>query len=258
MLNQSCIIILPCYNVGAYLAECLCSIKNQTYTNWKAIIVNDGSTDDTARVAQAFVDADSRFTLLSHTTNQGQAAARNTALAFIFDQTENYKTFVSEPENTWISFLDSDDYLDKDFLSEMLTMPALVKGHNASDYDIIQSGYRRVLNDGTVLEAKHPHHFYQFVSPCMRLYKSDLLYDLRFPERMIYEDVIFSLDLWSKHPKYCIIPYIGYNYRRNPTSTTSKPNIPAQHTLYPSIYMTTAPLWLKLYTIIRLKFHFFK
>ncbi len=251
MHNQSCIFIIPCYNVEAYLAECLCSIRNLTYPHWKAIIVNDGSSDDCAHVAQAFVEADPRFTLLSHKKNRGQSAARNTALAYVFDKQANRTPFIESPEDTWISFLDADDYLDTDFLSAMLTIPR-------TTVDVIQSGYRRVQNDGLIIEAKHPHHFYQFVSPCMRLYRSELLRDLRFPEGMIYEDVIFSLNLWAKRPTYEIIPYIGYNYRLNPTSTTATPNTIAEHVLYPAIRRTAASFWLKLYTVIRLRFHFHK
>jgi hypothetical protein len=92
----------------------------------------------------------------------------------------------------------------------------------------------------------------------MRLYKSELLRDVRFPEGMIYEDVIFSLRLWAKRPKRTIIPYIGYNYRLNNVSTTSRVDRPAQRKLYATIRATQAPLWLKLYTIIRLKIHFLR
>ncbi len=249
MNNQECIIIIPCYNVGGYLAECLCSVKSQSYPHWKAIIVNDGSTDDCAHIAQAFVEADSRFVLLTHKRNRGQSAARNTALNYYFDELQAKH---NNPENEgWITFLDADDYIDSDYLSCLLTIPR-------KKADVIQSGYRRVQNDGLVIEAKHPRQFYRFVSPCMRLYRSGLLRELRFPEGMIYEDVIFSLNLWALHPSYEIIPYIGYNYRLNPTSTTATPNTIAEHVLYPAIRRTSAPFWLKLYTVIRLRFHFHK
>ena len=227
-------IIVPFYNAGPYLAQCLCSLTNQTYHNIAILLVDDGSTDDSLRIANAFVEADKRIKLFTQ-PNRGQSAARNTALQHV--------------QEGYICFVDADDWLDSDFLERSL---------NAPQADIIQSGYRRITDNGTIIEQKLPRHSYQFTVPWGRLYRSHLLKNVRFPEGMIYEDVIFSLNLWAKHPKQIIIPYIGYNYRLNPLSTTSRIDKQAQQKLYTTIWDTKAPLWLKLFTILRLKFHFRK
>ena len=73
---------------------------------------------------------------------------------------------------------------------------------------------------------------------------------------MIYEDVIFSLNIWGSKPSYRILPYIGYNYRFNELSTTSQPNPAARNTLFAAIRHTRASFWLQSLTILRLKLHY--
>lgn len=228
-------IIIPVYNAEPYLEQCLRSIADQTYAGWLAIVVNDGSTDGSLRVAERFAGTDKRFQVLT-IPHAGQSAARNAGLEIV--------------KSAYVCFLDADDWLDSNYLSTLL--------EHAGSYEVVQSGYRRVTNEGAVTESRLPKHFYQFASPCMRLYRTAVVQDVRFPLGMIYEDVIFSLHLWAKHPTYRLIPYIGYNYRLNPNSTTSHYNQSAQQTLYAAIRKTQAPWWLKMYTILRLKFHFRK
>ncbi len=228
-------IIVPAYNAGKYLAECLCSIKNQSYPNWRCIIVDDGSTDNTVGIAQAFAEADKRFELLQQKKNAGQSAARNKALKTV--------------RNGYVAFVDADDWLDKDYLERLAQM------RNA---DMVQCGYKRVTDDGKVTETKLPRSKYQFTVPWGRLYRSERLQDIRFPEGIIYEDVVFSLKLWAKHPKVTIIPYLGYNYRLNPSSTTAHKDTAAQQKLFQAIRTIQVPFWLKIYTLFRLKMHFKK
>ena len=243
-MKHSTLIIIPAYNASKYIAECLCSVKNQTYEHWHCIIVDDGSTDNTASIAQAFVDADQRFTLLRHESNRGQSAARNTALDYVSSLNAKRSTL-----NDFITFLDADDWLDKNHLQTLV--------NNIGDKDILQVGYRRISDNGLVLEEKTPRHFHQFTSPCLRLYRAQYLLQAdHFKEGMIYEDVIFSLNIWGSKPSYRILPYVGYNYRFNELSTTSQPNPAARKTLYAAIRQTKAPWWLQRFTTLRLKMHF--
>jgi glycosyltransferase involved in cell wall biosynthesis len=73
-------VIVPCYNYGNYIPEALSSIREQTYTNWECIIVDDGSTDNSRQVIEAFIENDPRFKLIS-IANSGVSAARNTGVA---------------------------------------------------------------------------------------------------------------------------------------------------------------------------------
>ena len=75
-------IIIPAYNVAAYIGECLNSIQAQTFTDWECICVDDGSTDETKDIISNYVDNDKRFILLSQ-ANAGVSAARNTGMEHI-------------------------------------------------------------------------------------------------------------------------------------------------------------------------------
>lgn len=232
-------VIVPVYNAAYYLTECVNSLINQdTGSPLQIILVDDGSTDNSLAMIRLFADNYAanthRQVLMLTQAHAGQSAARNLGMQHATGQ--------------YVCFVDADDWLEKDFVSTMLTAKS----------EVVQCGYKRVKNDGTVIQAKHPCHFYRFVSPCMRLYKREILSDMHFPEAMIYEDVIFSLNLWAKHPTHTILPYAGYNYRLNEASTTSRIDPAAQRKLYSALRATRAPRWLKLYTIIRLKIHFRK
>ena len=236
-------IIVPIYNAEAYLARCIESLIHQTYRALQIILVNDGSTDQSQAIAEQYAAEDSRILVLSQ-ANKGQSAARNCGL--------------KHATGEWISFVDADDYLNTDFYATLLP--------NSHDYDCVQIGYKRISTDGRLLEEKCPRHFYQFTSPCMRLYRSEILtkHQLMFPEGMIYEDVIFSLDLWAINPRYIQLPYTGYNYTSNPLSTTAKRNRTKEKQLFEVLSArlrnaSTMKLWcITLLTIIRLKLHFMR
>ena len=95
-------IIIPVYNVAPYLRECLDSVLAQTFTEWEAICVDDGSTDGSGDILNEFADKDARIKVL-HQANSGVSVARNCGL-------EN-------AIGDWIGFVDSDDVVDADWLS---------------------------------------------------------------------------------------------------------------------------------------------
>ncbi|WP_300447880.1 glycosyltransferase family A protein [uncultured Helicobacter sp.] len=77
-------IIIPLYNAERYIKRCLKSIKSQTYRDFTAIMINDGSTDKSIEIVTACIKDDKRFILLSQ-DNQGQSMARNKALEIVRD-----------------------------------------------------------------------------------------------------------------------------------------------------------------------------
>jgi glycosyltransferase involved in cell wall biosynthesis len=87
-------IIIPCYNQGHFLDESISSLVSQSYTNWEAIIINDGSTDMTFDVADKWIKKDSRIKLVSR-SNNGLSSARNTGIEF--------------SSGEYIALLDADD-----------------------------------------------------------------------------------------------------------------------------------------------------
>ncbi len=238
-MNPLISVIVPIYNVEKYLNQCLLSIQQQTYPHLQVILIDDGSTDQSARIAQQFVDADSRFQLLRQ-ANAGQSAARNRGMALATGQ--------------YISFIDADDYIAPDFYETLLPY--------TQHAQIIQIGYTTITADGVIQRSHLSCHKYQFTSASMRLYPTDYLsqHHIQFEEGYIYEDVLFSVDVWLQQPTITSINYTGYYYRTNPTSTTS-------------VKRDTRPLFrlltqrsqaanlrgklLILHTRIRLKAHFF-
>ena len=237
-------VIVPVYNTAAYLSRCIESLINQTYSDLQIILIDDGSTDNSGAIADEWQSKDSRIEVY-HQPNQGQSAARNAGL--------------QHAKGEYIAFVDSDDYIDSNYFSTML---------QAADAttDCVQTGYRRVQQNGEIIKAYRPKHFYQYTSPCMRLYRREFIeqHHLHFPEGMIYEDVVFSIDLWLAHPTYKMIPYCGYNYTLNTSSTTSRKCPQAEEALYRLLkqrWQTAVSITDRLliaYTIIRLKIHFLK
>ena len=237
-------VIVPIYNAAPYLARCIESLIHQPHQALQIILINDGSTDNSLAVAEQYAAQDSRIQVYSLPTNQGQSVARNLGL--------------QHANGEYISFVDADDYIDNDFYTYML--------QNISNLDCVQIGYRRVTKEGKILIEKLPKHFYQFTSPCMRLYRREVFskHNLRFPQGMIYEDVIFSLDFWATHPTYRMLSYTGYNYLANAHSTTATRNLVAKELLFATLNdkrkysKSILQKLLITYTILRLRLHFIK
>ena len=100
-------IIVPIYNTAKYLPQCLNSIINQAQHNLEIILVDDGSTDDSGRIADKYAKIDQRIKVI-HQKNQGQSAARNIGIA--------------KASGEFISFIDSDDYIKPNFIKTLLEL----------------------------------------------------------------------------------------------------------------------------------------
>ena len=264
-------VIIPTYNDGAYLDACLDSIRSQQLNGQtiEVIVVDDGSEGKELRSegvkelrsegvkesrSEGVKELRSEGVILLHQEHAGQSAARNRGL--------------QAAKGEFIVFVDADDRLEPDWMAQHLSA---IEG-----VDYVQSGYTRtapLLDRCAVRPAeglkdrcadRHiPHHRWQFTSPCMRMYRREAIEGMRFEEGMIYEDVLWSVDLWQRNLKCRMIPYAGYLYTLNPKSTTSRPHPDAQQKLFQALRERAhnAPLRHKLriyYTILRLKIHFIK
>lgn len=125
-------IIIPCYNQAHFLDESVSNLIDQTYQNWEAIIVNDGSTDNTIEIASGWVSRDSRIKLVSHTTNYGLAHARNTG--------------INLANGEFIAFLDCDDKFSPLHLD-------LFYSEFKNEFDIVFSSYCYFSKYGTILHT---------------------------------------------------------------------------------------------------------
>jgi glycosyltransferase involved in cell wall biosynthesis len=99
-------VIIPVYNVEAYLRRCLDSICGQTWRNLEIICVNDCTTDKSAEILEEYAANDKRFKIITHSKNRGLSAARNTGMAAATGE--------------YIYFIDSDDWIDVDYIEIML------------------------------------------------------------------------------------------------------------------------------------------
>ena len=129
ILNPLFSIIIPCYNQAHFLPDCLNSILEQEFQDWEAIVVNDGSTDETSQVAIGYQKKDTRIKLIEK-ENGGLSSARNFGI-----RSAQGKRFI---------FLDADDFLYSNCLFE------IAKLVNEDSYKIlIQYGYSYINEDKT-------------------------------------------------------------------------------------------------------------
>jgi len=136
MLNKRISIIVPAYNVGNFLRECIQSIKSQTYSNWEAIIVNDGSTDHTAQVIEEVIKNDERFRLINQ-QNGGVSKARNTG--------------IEAAAGAYLAFMDGDDLWEPTFLEELLEVI------QRKDVDMAYCGYTHLYTGGLRRGFSYPY-----------------------------------------------------------------------------------------------------
>ncbi len=115
-------IIIPCYNQAHFLAECVESVMSQDYADWELIIVNDGSTDNTLKLALEFAKKDKRINVIDK-ENGGLSSARNAGIKQI--------------KGNYIHFLDSDDFVLDGFYSSMFKAFSL-----SPDATVLVCGYR--------------------------------------------------------------------------------------------------------------------
>lgn len=134
-------IIIPAYNAAVWLPACLGSLRAQTHDDWSAIVIDDGSTDDTAAVAEA--QPDIRIHLVQQ-ANAGVSAARNRGIRVALGCTGNRRADA-------ILFLDADDWLNPDALTR------LAETLEASPWAVAAAGaYAVVRPDGAVLRRSPP------------------------------------------------------------------------------------------------------
>lgn len=211
-------IIIPVYNVAPYLRKCLDSVLAQTFTDWEAICVDDGSTDGSGAILDEYAARDSRFRVF-HKENGGVSSARNYAL-------DNVK-------GEYVGFIDGDDWILPDWFK---TFNSIIHESPGIDWvrmenrDFINNGYR--IKNFTVLKEKiEQTEILQFgweqISKngvmVINLYRKELLKNSRFDIAVkIREDALFSLELLPTIKSCVSYKYDGYVYRILESSATRK------------------------------------
>ena len=209
-------IIVPVYNSEKHLCRCIDSILTQTYANFELLLINDGSKDNSGIICDEYAAKDSRIKVV-HKENGGVSSARNIGL-------EN-------AAGEWITFVDSDDWLDKEFLESIFI-------DNIESVDLVISYAKyidkigktssneyksRYLNSNNTDTLFLEHDFAWQTSPWAKLYKKEICRSIRFIENMhIGEDLIFLYTYIMKCNTIFILGKSYYNYDLSNENTLTR------------------------------------
>ena len=214
MRNQPLIsIIIPVYNTEEYIHKCLDSIVSQTYTNWEAILVDDGSSDNCGKICDEYAAKDKRFKVI-HQKNGGVSVARQTGLDNISGE--------------YVIHCDPDDWIESTMLEEMLQCAI---SNNADmvicDYfeetangcthiiqDITSNITSNIIQEKIIKRKLHG-------SCCNKLIKSIKCKNIGFYPKDItcYEDELFLIRLSKQDLRITYLQKAFYHYRSNISSS---------------------------------------
>lgn len=206
--NPAVSIIVPIYNVEKYIGRCVKSILNQTFKKYELLLVNDGSTDGSINVCRELVKDDARVKILNK-VNGGLSDARNFG--------------IDNSIGEYIIFIDSDDYVDKDFVKELYTS---IKNNDA---EVAICGFSEVDDSSRVLSRNKPaskeiisgrellEYFYQpggVVNEVIwnKIYRRDVFSEVRFATGKYYEDGFIIAPLYWNVDKVALIRKCLYFY----------------------------------------------
>ena len=200
-------IIVPVYKVEEYLGECVDSLLSQTIDDYEIILVDDGSPDNSGKIADEYAAVNPDMIRVLHIDNGGQGRARNFALDIA--------------KGDFVGFVDSDDWVTHDMYEKMYTRAA------ETGADVVVCDFMERFADGreSVLPASLQDNWLGSAgSSCNKIFRRSLIGELRFPVGLWYEDFYFSavMLLRSKHTEFIAEPL--YIYRRGQESTMHNNN----------------------------------
>ena len=223
-MEEQISVIIPVYNVAEFLPQCLDSVVLQDYRNLQILLVDDGSTDGSGEICDRYAAADARIQVI-HQPNQGAGAAKNAGLRVA--------------EGTYLSFVDSDDFLEPGAYREM------VKTMEETQADMVQFSFRDVYRNRTEdqhllpgpeeMDAKT--YLLRFPKDwtCSllwnKLYKRKLYDGVFFEEGRKIDDEFFTYQALLKPCKVVRRETIVYNYRKRASSVMSRPESANQRLL---------------------------
>lgn len=230
-------IVIPVYNVSAYLPECLESLMYQTYPNIEILVIDDGSTDGSGEICEAYARKDSRIRLF-HQENHGISFARNVG--------------ISRARGEFLMFLDSDDWVERD------AVEILLRAMLPSRADIVIAGYAEEYKGKTVRPSLHQEPFFTVSGasvlpdffggrisglPWDKLYRAGCFEEIRFPVGRNYEDISTLWKLMKRLSEnggtVAVLPDCLFHYRVRKSSvshTCSLRNVTDYWTAYTEQY----------------------
>lgn len=217
-------VILPTYNVEEYIGKCLDSLINQTYKNLEILVVDDGSTDNSGKIADQYALNDNRIRVI-HKLNGGVSDARNVG--------------IENATGDFIGFVDPDDFVSLDFYE------FLMKLQKENDADIVQCDYVRVYKENVdtfefpikkeefkIVTDKYGA-FYMYLSDdddtsthfavlWNKLYRKEIFENIKFPTGKTHEDQFTVYKLLDKCNKFVFSNNVKYGYYQRKNSIMTK------------------------------------
>lgn len=199
-------IIIPVYNTGKYLKECLDSVVSQTLTDIEIVCINDGSTDGSLDILKEYSQKDNRIVVIDK-ENEGVSVARNIGL--------------EKSSGEYIMFLDSDDYL----LPEACQVAYDAVNKENSDVGIYGHNILKINNRYVITKIASKNDYMGFINVWNKIFRATFLkaHCIKFPEGIrTAEDIIFSYVVYFNKPKLSFINKHLMVYRdgRKGSSTT--------------------------------------
>lgn len=225
-MNSLITIVIPFYNAEKYLTRCITSVLQQTYSTLQIILVNDGSMDQSLKIAERFAEEDNRIVVINK-QNGGSSSAR--------------KAGIQKATGEYILFIDSDDWIEKDYIESLYKVMKDTKADIVCAdiyYDSVDGTSSRVVKnifpEGLYTANEVLDHmlfageFWSFgIQPHMvtKLFRTSKLYEFIYAvdERITFgEDaaVIYPYLMHSKN--ICIMQICGYHYIQYPNSMARK------------------------------------
>lgn len=208
-------VIVPVYNVECYLQKCIDSILSQTFRDFELILVDDGSTDNSGKICDEYAERNEKIRVV-HTAHQGVSAARNKGL--------------KENRGEYIAFVDSDDWLDRQYLEILYSVIRKFEadlviscGINVLEGRRIHGSckcWNQVISESEIISKGEA---YRRMFVCennvslvswAKLYHRDLVQTLCYPVGEIYEDSGTIDQIIEKCEKIVVTSYAGYYYLR--------------------------------------------
>lgn len=202
-------IIIPCYNAEKTIKRCLESVISQTYKNIEIVIINDGSTDKTDSIIKKYIN-DSRIKYYNR-SNHGIGKTRNFG--------------IKETTGEYITFLDSDDYLPNDAIDNLYKLAQKNKlDLVVSDYYVDNKNIKsEKIKSFPITNVKNnPNLIFDInLAPWNKLYKKELIENIKFEENLKYEDAPFVIESIIKAKRIGKLDKETYYYVVNSNSETT-------------------------------------
>lgn len=203
-------VIIPAYNAEKYIHKCLDSVVHQSFTDFDVMVVNDGSSDGTESILKEYTEK-YPFIKYCNKKNGGLSSARNFGMQQL-------------KESKYVVFLDSDDYLNSDFLLK------LTERAEQKQSDVVCSGQYRITPDGKIISHvqyhldKHGKCVLRHLNMHGKMYRAAYLrkHKLLFPEGKLYEDNSFNLAAFFLTDRIDFLQYEGYYQLVHLDSITTK------------------------------------